>query len=831
MNKIILIDGNSLLHRAYHALPGLKTSKGFFTGAIMGFLRLVTKLVKEQQPTHMAVAFDLKAPTFRHKMFTEYKGTRKPMDPELAMQIEPLKEILRLMEIKVISMEGYEADDILGTLSRRFEDTTYIVTGDRDSFQLVSPSTTILWTKKGVTDIEFITPEWLLNDGFTVDTFIDYKALRGDPSDNIPGVKGVGEKTARDLLATYGNLDGVFAHADEIKGKLGETIRESEDVARLSRTLATIECNAPIPCTLDDMTFKGVYSMDVKRKLAELELQSVTASMRFDEAEQGEVNFEKTVQSIDTVEGIIDSLKGDKVALLIREQIAFSTDGKTECVINCGDDLFAELTFDIAIDTVKSAISGKTLICYDYKSLSKEYGITADKFFDNMIATHLTRDSAPIKSIEACLGGDGYEIGSAELYDQSKKLEKALEEKGLTKLFYEVEQPLAVVLKNMEDRGFAVDSDELQRLNEKYTNIVNGLVERIHQMVGFEFNVASPKQLGEVLFERLGLKHGKKTKTGYSVGEEVLSNLKNEHPVIDLILDFRHYSKLLSTYVVGLQPLVNRGRIHTEFNQCITQTGRLSSTNPNLQNIPVRSEEAKDIKRAFIPSKGCKLVSADYSQIELRMLAHFSNDDILVNSYKNGIDVHATTASQIFGVAVEEVTDQMRRDAKAVNFGIIYGMSDFGLAEQLGISNYRAKEFIERYFEKYPTVKAYLDGNVAEATEKGYSTTILGRRRNLSDLTASNYLVRSAAQRMAKNTPLQGSAADIIKVAMLGVEKRLEAMKSKMILQVHDELIIDADEGEIDEVKAILQEEMEKAMALNVPLVAEAVVGDSWAEL
>ena len=831
MNKIILIDGNSLLHRAYHAMPGLKTSKGFFTGAIMGFLRLITKLAKEQKPTHMAVAFDLKAPTFRHKMFTEYKGTRKPMDPELAMQIEPLKELLNLMEIKVVSMEGYEADDILGTLSKRFDDTTYVVTGDRDSFQLVSPSTTILWTKKGVTDIEFITPEWLLNDGFTVDTFIDYKALRGDPSDNIPGVKGVGEKTARDLLTTYGNLDGVFAHKDEIKGKLGDTIRESEDIARLSRVLATIECNAPINCNLDDMVFKGVYSMDVKRKLAEYELQSVTASMKFDEAETGEVNFEKTVVQLDTIDGILQALVGDKVALLVREQISFSTDGKTEYVINCGDDLFAELTFDIAIDTVKSAISGKTLICYDYKSMSKEYGIEADKFFDTMIATHLVRDSAPIKSIEACLGADGYEIGSAEIFDQSKKLEKALEEKGLSKLFYEVEQPLAVVLKKMEERGFAVDSDELQKLNEKYTNLVDDLVKKIHEAVGFEFNVASPKQLGEVLFERLGLKHGKKTKTGYSVGEEVLSGLRNDHPVIDLILEYRHYSKLLSTYVVGLQPLVNRGRIHTEFNQCITATGRLSSANPNLQNIPVRSEESKDIKKAFIPSKGCKLVSADYSQIELRMLAHFSQDEILLGAYNNGIDVHSTTASQIFGVDVSEVTDQMRRDAKAVNFGIIYGMSDFGLAEQLGISNYRAKEFIERYFEKYPTVKAYLETNVNEATERGYSTTILGRRRNLSDLSASNYLVRSAAQRMAKNTPLPGSAADIIKVAMLGVEKRLEGMKSKMILQVHDELIIDADESEIDEVKSILQQEMENAMKLNVPLVAEAVVGDNWAEI
>ena len=411
------------------------------------------------------------------------------------------------------------------------------------------------------------------------------------------------------------------------------------------------------------------------------------------------------------------------------------------------------------------------------------------------------------------------------------KLKKALEEKGLTKLFYEVEQPLAVVLKRMEERGFAVDVAELEKLKEKYSTIVNDFTEKIYEAVGFEFNVASPKQLGEVLFERLGLKHGKKTKTGYSVGEEVLTNLKGEHPVIGLILDFRHYSKLLSTYVVGLQPLVNRGRIHTEFNQCITATGRLSSTNPNLQNIPVRSEESKDIKRAFVPSKGCKLVSADYSQIELRLLAHFSEDKILVDSYNTGVDIHSSTASQIFGVPVDEVTSDMRRDAKAVNFGIIYGMSDFGLAEQLGISNYRAKEFIERYFESYPTVKAYLDGNVQKATEQGYSTTILGRRRNLQDLSASNYLVRSAAQRMAKNTPLQGSAADIIKVAMIAVEKRLEGMKSKMILQVHDELIVDADETEVEEVKQILQEEMGSAMKLNVPLVAEAVVGDNWAEL
>lgn len=831
MNKIILIDGNSLLHRAYHALPNLKTSRGFYTGAIFGFLRLITKLVKEHKPTHMAVAFDLKAPTFRHLRYADYKGTRKPMDPELAMQIEPLKELLVLMGVKVVSKEGYEADDILGTLSKRFGDETYIVTGDRDSFQLVSESTTILWTKKGVTDIEYITPEWLLNDGFTVDTFIDYKALRGDPSDNIPGVKGVGEKTARDLLVTYGSLDGVYAHQDEIKGKLGDTIRASYCVAMLSRELATIECNAPIDCTLEDMVFNSVYSGEVKRKLGEMELSSISASMAFNEEETGEVNFEKTVVEIDTISGIDKALQGDKVALIIRDRIAFSVDGKTEYVISCGDDLFAELTFDVALNKVKTLLSGKTLICYDYKSLSKEFEIEVDNFFDIMIATHLVRESAPIKSIDACLGGDGYEIGSAEMFDFYGKLQKSLVDMGLDNLFYQVEQPLALVLKRMEERGFSVDVKELDALKDKYGTIVADLTSKIYESVGFEFNVASPKQLGEVLFERLGLKHGKKTKTGYSVGEDVLQNLVGEHPVISLILEYRHYAKLLSTYVVGLQPLVNRGRIHTEFNQCITQTGRLSSTNPNLQNIPVRREESRDVKKAFIPSKGCKLVSADYSQIELRLLAHFSEDSILVDAYNSGADVHTATASQIFGVEPIEVTSDMRRDAKAVNFGIIYGMSDFGLAEQLGISQWRAKEFIERYFEKYPTVKAYLDGNVQKATEQGYSTTLLGRRRNLQDLSSSNYLVRTGAQRMAKNTPLQGSAADIIKLAMIAVDKRLEGMKSKMILQVHDELIIDAYEDEVDEVKAILEEEMANAVKLNVPLVAEAVVGDSWADL
>lgn len=832
-DKIILIDGNSLLHRAYHALPGLKTSKGMYTGAIFGFLRLVSKLVKEQKPTHIAVAFDLKAPTFRHKMFDGYKATRKPMDVELAMQVEPLKELLTAMRFKVVSLEGYEADDILGTLSKRFDVDTVIVTGDRDSFQLVGDTTRIFWTRKGVTDIVEVTPDSLLADGFTVEKFIDYKALRGDPSDNIPGIKGVGEKTAKDLLDKYGSLDEVLAHADEIPGKLGESVRNGKDVALLSRTLATIDRDVPVECTLDDMAFTAVFPTEVKTMLQELELNSLVSSMQFEEGEtSAPVRSHETVkEEITSLDGIKEKMTGEKVAVLIGDKITFSVDGEVEYVVSCGEDLFADMTFDSALEEVKNLVKTKTLVCYDSKSLRKNYGLEGKDFFDVMIATHLVRQSAPIKSIDAVLGAEGLEIGAAELYFYAEGLKTQIAESGLDRLFYDVEQPLSVVLGKMEERGFSVESERLGALKVKYTDIVDDLTKRIYSAVGFEFNVASPKQLGEVLFEKLGLKHGKKTKTGYSVGEEVLSGLVEEHPVIPLILEWRRYNKLLSTYVVGLQPLVSRGKIHTEFNQCITTTGRLSSTNPNLQNIPVRSEESKDVKSAFVASGDNVLISADYSQIELRLLAHFSEDEKLIEAYNRADDIHAMTASQILGIPQDEVTPAQRRDAKAVNFGIIYGMSDFGLAENLDIPKYKAREFIERYFETYPTVKEYLDSNVAFAKEHGYAVTLLGRRRNLSDINASNYLVRSAAERMAKNTPLQGSAADIIKLAMIRVEKRLEGMKSKMILQVHDELIVDAAPDEKDEVKKILQEEMENAVSLRVPLIAEAVEGKKWSDL
>ncbi len=835
-NKILLLDSNSLMHRAYHALPNLKSSKGLYTGAIYGFLSILLRLIKEQKPTHIAAAFDLHGPTFRHEMFKDYKATRKPMDEELRQQVEPLKQLITAMGIKIVSLQGYEGDDILGTLSKRFDDECIIVTGDRDSFQLVSPTTKVFWTKKGVSDIEVYDEARLLQDGFTVSQFIDYKALRGDTSDNVPGIAGVGEKTAKQLLEKYGSLDEILAHAAEIPGKLGQNVQNGKDIAILSKELVTINCDVPVECTLDDIKFTPVYSQAVRTLLGQLEITSLAARMTFENGEDESVvelpKIEKKVVVLTTGQDIKAAIKGDKIAVIIGENVTFAVDDKTEYKIDCVQDLFSEgVDFDEAVNVVKECAKDMELVCYDFKALSKAYGFNNAKFFDTMIASHLVRGSAPIKSVEQVLGADGLEVGAVELLVESDKLKEQLAKNELNHLFFDVEQPLCVVLRNMEQRGMCVSVATLKSLEEKYAERIATLTGEIYDIAGEHFNIASTKQLGEILFEKLMLPHGKKTKTGYSVSEDVLGNLSGAHPIIAKILEYRHYAKLQSTYVTGLQPLVKAGRIHTEFNQCITTTGRLSSTNPNLQNIPTRSEEAKDIKSAFIPSEGNVLVSADYSQIELRLLAHMSGDEQLIKAFNEGDDIHAITAAQILGKSVSEVTPAERRDAKAVNFGIIYGISGYGLAENLSIPQYKAKEFIANYFTMHPKVREFMDGCVKSARERGYSLTMLGRRRNLSDLNASNYMVRSSAERMAMNTPLQGSAADIIKLAMLGVEKRLASMKSKMILQIHDELIIDAAADEAEEVKKILSYEMEHAVKLSVPLIAEATSAKNWGEL
>lgn len=832
-SKFLLIDANSLIHRAYHALPNLKSSKGQYTGAIFGFVNLFLKIVKEQKPTHVAAAFDLKGPTFRHEIYPQYKGTRRPMDEELAVQFQPIKDLLGLMGVRCVSKEGYEADDVLGTLSCTVNGECIVLTGDRDSLQLVSDTTRVFRTVKGVTDIEVYDLARLAEDGFTPDTFIDYKALRGDPSDNIPGVPGVGEKTAKQLLDSYGTLEGVLEHADEVKGKLGENLRANREKAELSRKLATIVKDVPLGVSEEDLRFENVYSAEVKARLSEYELNSLIPRMNFAAGVDlpAVAAVEKKVVVVSSSQEIAKAVSGDEVAVVIGDEITFSCDGVTEFRVDCAVDLFGGgMDFEAAARELAAAVADKRLICYDFKRLIKKYGFANAEFFDVMIAAHLVRGSAPIKSLDAVLG-TGDVASAADLFRFADEARKSIKSQGLEKAFYEVELPLVPVLADMERIGVCVDSDALAALKVKYEDKLSRLSEEIFALAGQTFNIASPKQLGEILFDKLGLRHGKKTKTGWSVGEETLSAVAADHPIVAMILDWRHYSKLLGTYVTGMQPLVTRGKIHTEFNQCVTATGRLSSTGPNLQNIPVRGEEAKDVKSAFTASEGCVLVSADYSQIELRLLAHFSGDENLVRAFVEGNDIHALTAASILGIPVSEVTPAERRDAKAVNFGIIYGMSDFGLAENLAIPKYKAKEFIDKYFLAHPSVRAYLDGCINSARETGFAVTLLGRKRALPEINSSNYHLRTAAERMAMNTPLQGTAAEIVKKAMLAVHKRLENMRAKMILQIHDELVVDAPEEEADEVVKILKEEMEKAVELKVPLVVDTNAARRWGDL
>ena len=834
-NKILLLDSNSLLHRAYHALPPMRTTNGMCTGAIYGFLSILLKLIKEQKPTHIAAAFDVHGGTFRNELYPEYKANRSPMDEDLHVQVEPLKKLLKDMGINVVTKQGFEGDDILGTLSRKFDSENIIVTGDRDMFQLATPNTRIFWTKKGVSEIEVVDLDYLKDMGYTPDTYIDFKALHGDSSDNIPGVAGIGEKGAKKLLDTYGNIQGIKDHLDEIQGREGNALRAGIDQLPLWRKLCEIRTDAPLDITLEDISFTPVYSVEAKKDLLEMEMQSIVKRMDFEEGADDlvlENNAELVeVSTEDEIKGI---LKGtNEISLYIdSDTIHFAVDNKKEYVISCTTDLFsAGVSFDDALEILKAELKEKVLVCYDYKSLAKQYDITPKSFIDVMIAAHLSKGSAPMKGASQLCEIEKLSASASSLLILKNKYIADLKAKNMLSLLEDVEEPLAVVLMKMEQRGICVHANVLDTLEKKYTQKISELEKEIFRLADCEFNVASPKQMGEILFDKMGLAHGKKTKTGFSVSEEVLSELAGEHPIIDKILEWRHYTKLNSTYVVGLKPLIRAGKIHTEFNQCITATGRLSSTNPNLQNIPVKGEDAKDLKSAFSASSGNVLVSADYSQIELRLLAHFSEDEDLIDAYQTSRDVHATTAATIYGVDIKDVTSDMRRVAKAVNFGIVYGISGFGLSQNINVSRQEAQLFIDQYFLLHPKVKEYLD-NLKEITkEKEYSETLLGRRRSLHDINASAYLVRSSAERMALNTPLQGTAADIIKVAMIKVEKRLESMKSKMILQIHDELIIDTAEDEIEQVKQLLKEEMSNAVKLRVPLEVSIETGFLWSDI
>ncbi len=842
--KILLLDSNSLINRAFYALPPMQTKDGLFTNAIYGYLSMLNKLLNEEKPTHVCAVFDCHAKTFRHQKYEAYKAGRKPMPPELVMQVPVLQELLQKMGIKLLFKEGIEADDIIGTLAKRFSVPTVIVSGDRDVLQLVDDTTTVFHTKRGVTDIKKYTPAALYEEGFSPRQIIEYKALAGDSSDNIPGCPGVGDKTARDLLATFGDVDAIFSRLDEVKGKLKEKLSENKDSVYMSRDLATIEINADIPCALEEIAFSPVLPHEAEEMMTKLEFKNLTSRFSFDQTEtkperkayETETAVFEDVQS--AANALNDIPKGEKVCIEWGQDVVIAF-GNKEYVFKIAEGLLADgITEGEAVNLLAPFYTSEyTNIFFDAKKsfyYLENIGVKPEKpYEDVLLEGYLINNTKVIRDEKSLLEDYGYdgEHVASDLLRLHSELCRTLEEKQLQKLYYEIELPLTKCLFDMEKAGFLIDTDILEELNETFSNEIEILARKIHEIAGDEnFNINSNKQLASVLFDKLGLKTGKKNKTGYSVSSDVLEEL--EHPIIDALLRYRQLTKLKSTYIDGMKQVMNPAtkKVHTDFKQCLTSTGRLSSSEPNLQNIPVRTAEGREIRKMFVPGKGNVLISADYSQIELRLLAHCSQEPRLLEAYKNGTDIHTLTASMIFGKQPEEVTPDMRRSAKAVNFGIIYGISGFGLAKNAGVSNKKAKEFIDGYFAMYPKVKEYMDKNVALAKKQGYLRSMLGRIRYFPELASPQYTVRSFGERAAMNFPLQGSASDIIKIAMLRVHKTLadKKLKAKMILQVHDELIVECPADEEEEVKFILRECMQNAMDLTVPLEIGVASGENW---
>ena len=847
MQKLVLIDGNSLINRAFYAMPVLTTKDGRFTNGVYGFLTMLFKTLSEIKPDYAAVAFDLKAPTFRHKLYDGYKATRHPMPDELRPQIPLLKEILKTMGIRVVEKEGYEADDIIGTLAKKTKIPTVIITGDRDSFQLVDETTEVHFTRRGITDVD------VLNfDNFSEKTelspaqIIDLKSLMGDASDNIPGVAGVGEKTAKALLKDYGSLDGVYENLDKIGGKLREKLVDGKQSAYLSYKLATIDVDCDVDCDLAAMVVPKTFSSEVKAKFVALELKSLyTRKELFEETSAKEPGSADETPITKIVAQTLDApvfAQGSPVAICITDASVNLSDGKTEYVYKVSETLLGDgFSRAAIINALKDTFSGKTpLIAYDKKELKHTlypYGINLSAPCEDVsIMKYLTDYTGKAETLSETLQYYSCDENTpaAGLFAIYRRLMRRLEDEEVLSLYREVELPLADVLFDMETAGFKVDAAALSATGEKYEKITAGYERQIRELAGDEtLNVNSPKQLGEILFDKLKIGKGKKTKTGYSTGADVLESLETAHPIVPLILKYRKIQKLNSTYVEGFKPLIDgkTGIIRTSFNQTTTSTGRLSSKEPNLQNIPVRDEEGRELRKFFVPKNpDGVLVGADYSQIELRLLAAFSKCKGLIDAFNAGKDVHTATAAKVFGVKQENVTREMRSGAKAVNFGIIYGISEYGLAKNLNIPVYKAKDYISAYFAEYPEVKKYMNDNVEFARKTGYARTLLGRRRYIKEINSSNYALRQFGERAAMNMPLQGSSADIIKLAMLGVAKRLKAedLKSELILQIHDELIVDAYPSEENKVREILVQEMENAVKLSVPLTVSVGSGKTW---
>lgn len=848
MKTLIAIDGNSLMHRAYYALPSMAAKDGTPTGAIFGFLRMLLKLL-ERQPDYLVVAFDMKGPTFRHGEYGEYKAGRRPTPPDLGPQFPLLRQVLEAMGIAICQCEGYEADDILGTASRMAEaagSDALLVTGDRDALQLITPHTHVLMTKKGITEtVEYDEEALLAAYGLTPERMVDLKGLMGDASDNIPGVPGVGEKTALKLLEKYGTLESTLAHAGEEKGALRTKLEQGAELARLSYRLGKIDTAAPLQAELSQWAFRPEALAGGLPLLYKLELRGIAGQLS-DTKPEGEAPAEPTAQTQRVaeeapLEAMVKALLGKSpLGIQLEESclyVAADPAMQYQVALDGGDLLTPGLTPAQALDAIRPLLEdpGVEKRLFDAKGLLHAiapYGVRlVGPWQDAMIQDYLLHAIHPADSLKTLLSERNLPYGAGGLLQASQDMEAELREKGLLDLYNQVELPLVEVLYQMEREGFMVDGAMLRELSELFARRLEEIQQGIYQQAGESFNILSTKQLGVILFEKLGLPTRKKTKTGYSTDSSVLESLQDHHPIVPMVMEYRFLSKLKSTFLDGLLALMQPdGRVHTSFNQNVTATGRISSTEPNLQNIPVRTELGREIRRAFVASPGRVLVGADYSQIELRLLAHMSGDTAMVEAFRTGADIHAITAGEVFGVAPEAVTSQQRSAAKAVNFGIVYGISDFGLARNIGVSRKEAGDYIQRYFQRYPGVKAFMDRCVQEGREKGYATTLLGRRRELPELASSNFNTRSFGERVAMNMPIQGTAADIIKLAMVRVYQALEreGLQAKLVLQIHDELILDTPMEEAERVKPLLKACMEEAMPLSVPLIADVREGHSW---
>ena len=871
MKKLVAIDGNSIMNRAFYGIMNSKllmTSDGTYTNAIFGFLSILLKLLNDENPDYICVAFDLKAPTFRHKKYDGYKATRKGMPDELRMQMPIIKDVLRAMNIKIFEIEGYEADDILGTLAKYGEDNgieVLLLTGDRDALQLVSDNVTVRipTTRMGKTESTDYTPDVVKEKfGIIPKEFIETKSLMGDSSDNIPGVPGVGEKTAFSLIIKYHNIDTIYEALESgkelegVKGKLKEKILTNKELAYLSKELGTIYKEVPIVINEDEISKKDYNNDELYDLFLKLQLRSFIDKLELKEGES-----KKGPQEID-LPLIIKSF--DELTLNDVSEFSYYWNDNGLGVYLGGVTYYTKVP---TYDELKKVFDNDILkIGYDekidYLKLKQRNIKAKNMMFDIVIAAYLMNPAKStyklndliLEELNILLGEEEVntqlsfnEFNNAVdekkisekvckyakcIYMCKEKYEESLRQREEYSLFNDIEMPLMRVLAEMEYTGVLVDSDMLKEYSIVLNKKVDELTKEIWNLAQIEFNINSPKQLGEVLFEKMNLPVIKKTKSGYSTDSEVLEKLAPEHPIIDKILEYRIMSKLKATYVDGMIGLINPDtrRIHAKFNQTVTATGRISCTEPNLQNIPIRTELGRELRKVFIAREGYVLLDADYSQVELRVLAHMSGDETMINAFNSGIDVHAVTASQVFNVPLEEVTKQMRSEAKAVNFGIVYGISDFGLATNIKTSRKKAKEYIEKYFETYPKIKEYMDNSVNLCKEKGYVETLWGRRRYVPEIKSNNYNVRQFGERVAMNAPIQGTAADIIKIAMVNIENELEERKlqSKLILQVHDELVIETKQEELDIVKELLIRNMQDVVKMKVPLYVDANYGKTW---